>query len=266
MHDRASHPVVPPTRTVLVVIEELAIQELVSANLRHAGLFTVAASSSQDGKRLASEVRPDAVVIDLDSPGTADTSFALALRGTDAAPVPIVMMSADTDRCCGPHRELCGAACCLSKPFSPNELVRCVLRQFRVDPPPAKVRKERAHSPMRVGTLALGREPHTASLEREGRVMDVRLTPNEMEVLRCLMSNPERIHSRNEIAAAIWGRDSTFELRTIDQCIRRLRASLDLVDAGRAITTVRGFGYRFDERKLVADRAADWSRVQPELS
>ena len=64
-----------------------------------------------------------------------------------------------------------------------------------------------------------------------------------------LASDPERVFSRDDLAAAIWGTDTLGESRAVDVHIRRLRAKLEpFEDTAPAIVTVRGFGY-----KLAAD-------------
>ncbi|MDZ7855431.1 winged helix-turn-helix domain-containing protein [Sphaerotilus sp.] len=56
-------------RTVLVVVEDVVERELLAAHFRFAGFLPVLAASAQEARRLAGEVRPDVVLIDLDAPG-----------------------------------------------------------------------------------------------------------------------------------------------------------------------------------------------------
>ena len=46
------------------------------------------------------------------------------------------------------------------------------------------------------------------------------------------------------ILNGVWGYDYYGDLRTVDTHIKRLRQKLE--DEGDKITTVRGFGYRFE--------------------
>lgn len=244
MHELDRAPSGSAHRTALIVIEEPTIRELVSFNLRHAGFFPVTASSSLDGQRLASEVRPDVVVIDMDSPATSDTTFATELRAADQATrVPTVMMTSDVMSSCGQHGGACGATLCLSKPFSPQDLVRRIMRQLR----PASVRYNAPGTGrLQAGPLMLDGERQTAAIARDGDVHEVTLRPAELKVLRCLMTDASRTLSREQILVKVWGRDSGVDLRTVDQCIRRLRSALQAIGAGALIKTVRGCGYRID--------------------
>ena len=56
-------------RTVLLVVEDVVERELIAAHFRYAGFLPMLAASAQEARRLASEFRPDAVLIDLESPG-----------------------------------------------------------------------------------------------------------------------------------------------------------------------------------------------------
>lgn len=55
-------------RTVLVVVEDVVERELLAAHFRFAGFLPVLAASAEEARRLASELRPDVVLIDLESP------------------------------------------------------------------------------------------------------------------------------------------------------------------------------------------------------
>jgi len=254
MNETATRSPREPHRTVLVVIEEPTIRELVSANLRHAGFFPVLAASSSEGWRLAGEVRPDMVVVDMDSPATADKSFATALRGVDPAhPVPSLMVTSDLDSRCGPLGQMCGATLCVGKPFSPWDLVGRIANQFR--PTPAKAR-QRIVRKIRVGALQLDAERRTTTVESEGRRLELDLAPIEFKVLRHMLEHPERTHPREAIRDAVWGGESQVSVRTVDQYVKRLRVALDAVGAGAMVKTVRGFGYRIDALPLSASAAA----------
>lgn len=70
------------------------------------------------------------------------------------------------------------------------------------------------------------------------------LTFMEYELLRFLVENPERVWSRDQILAKVWGYDYFGGSRTVDVHVRRLRAKLG-EERASWITTVRSVGYRF---------------------
>ena len=72
----------------------------------------------------------------------------------------------------------------------------------------------------------------------------VTLTLKEYELLHALMASPGVVFTRDRLLSEIWGTDYDGETRTVDVHIRTLRQKLG--DAGAAIGTVRGVGYRME--------------------
>jgi len=72
---------------------------------------------------------------------------------------------------------------------------------------------------------------------------EVHLGPTEFRILQCLIEEPTKIYSREELMLIVWG-NNNVELRTVDVHINRLRAALS--EPGRiesTIKTVRSAGY-----------------------
>ena len=71
----------------------------------------------------------------------------------------------------------------------------------------------------------------------------------EFQLLRFLMENPGRVHSREALLAAVWGEDYGGGSRTVDVHVRcdggrRLRHKLGRAE--RQSRTVRNVGYGFE--------------------
>ena len=74
----------------------------------------------------------------------------------------------------------------------------------------------------------------------------IRLTQVEYAILKLFMQNPGRALSREDIMAAVWGRDYEGELKIVDVNIRRLRIKIEDDTANPTyITTVWGLGYKW---------------------
>ena len=63
-------------------------------------------------------------------------------------------------------------------------------------------------------------------------------------LLRFLMENPGRVHSREALLAEVWGEDYGGGSRTVDVHVRRLRHKLGRAE--RQSRTVRTVGYGFE--------------------
>jgi two-component system phosphate regulon response regulator PhoB len=77
---------------------------------------------------------------------------------------------------------------------------------------------------------------------------ELKLRPLESRVLVELASKPDRVVTRRAIAEALWGEDSTVDIRSVDAFVTRIRRALG--DASDCIVTVRRVGYRLDPERL----------------
>ena len=74
--------------------------------------------------------------------------------------------------------------------------------------------------------------------------VEVSLTHREFELLAYLIRHRGRAITRSELMTHVWDVAEPFCDRTIDVHVRRLRSKLGVY--GQRITTLRGYGYRFD--------------------
>ena len=74
------------------------------------------------------------------------------------------------------------------------------------------------------------------------------LTYRETIFLEYFLRNAGRALSREMIAAALWPSESEIGSNVIDVYVRRLRAKLDAGGETPILLTVRGVGYRMDDR------------------
>jgi two-component system phosphate regulon response regulator PhoB len=113
----------PVRRTVLVVVADTVIRELLMVHLRDAGFVPVPAASAQEARRLAADVLPDVLLVDPDAPPTADTAFCADL----AAAVLVVRLAMHADRATD---SLDGATLVVRKPCVPRDLVERIMHRL----------------------------------------------------------------------------------------------------------------------------------------
>jgi len=232
-------------RVVLVIEDEPDIAELVRFNLDQEGFAAIVADDGDKGVEAIRRHRPALVILDLMLPGVSGLEICRRLRGDSAtARLPIVMLTAraaEADRIVG--LEL-GADDYVTKPFSPRELVarvRAVLRRA-YGPEPVQ-----PHAVYDKGRLHIDFDTYEVYLD--GKKIDLSL--REFELLRFFVQSPNRVYDRLQILDLVWGQDTYVEPRTVDVHVRRLRARIERDDANpELIVTVRGVGYKFDERAL----------------
>jgi signal transduction histidine kinase/CheY-like chemotaxis protein len=117
------------TSTVLVIDDDSAVRDLMSRFLGKEGFRVVAAGGGEDGLRLARELRPDVITLDVLMPGMDGWSVLAALKADAAlAEIPVVMLTMLDDRNLG---YALGAADYLTKPIDRERLVAVLERYHR---------------------------------------------------------------------------------------------------------------------------------------
>jgi two-component system phosphate regulon response regulator PhoB len=224
-----------------VIIENPAIRQLVASHLQHARLLPILAATAQEGRQLASEVRPDAVLVDADSPASAawlETPGAAAQAQDTPTLVLASQLPADDAARAAPEQRRSW----MLKPFAPREVVRRLGEQLGPRPPAPPPEK----ATLRLGPLELDTLRHEVRVARGHKTDVISLPRAELELLRCLIEHQGRVVSREQIIAATWGPDHTVDVRTVDQNIKRLRRHLDGGRGRSMIQTHRGYGYRLN--------------------
>ncbi|MBL0283388.1 MAG: phosphate regulon transcriptional regulator PhoB [Zoogloea sp.] len=226
--------------TILLVEDEPAIQELISANLMRAGHHVLRAGDAETAQRIVREALPDLILLDWMLPGMSGVEFARRLRSEERTrAIPLIMLTArgeEQDKVMGLES---GADDYVTKPFSPRELVARIKAVLRRRAP------ETTEDTVSAGDLCL--DPATHRLTAGGK--PVTLGPTEFRLLHFLMTHPERVHSRAQLLDQVWGDHVFVEERTVDVHIRRLRCALEPSLHDGLVQTVRGSGYRFSTQQ-----------------
>ncbi len=112
------------TRTILVVDDEPDIRELARLGLEMVGGYrVVVADSGTAAATLTEEVRPDAVLLDVQMPGMDGPATLAALRsGQVGATVPVVFLTASVQEAQLADLLRLDVVTVLSKPFDPMTL------------------------------------------------------------------------------------------------------------------------------------------------
>ena len=222
---------------IYCVEDEKAILDLMVYTLKASG-FEAQGFESDAGFWLAmKDKKPELVILDVMLPGEDGLSILKRLRESPVtADIPVIMATAkdsEFDKVIGLDS---GADDYLAKPFGMLEMVsriKAVLRRTSPKQPSILV----------CGDISLNESKHTVT------VFDrpVMLTLKEYELLKLFMENPGRVFTRDILLAGVWGQDFIGETRTVDVHIGTLRTKL--AEAGDLIETVRGVGYKMEEKK-----------------
>ena len=225
-----------PEAHVLVVDDERDITALVAYHLAKAGYRVATAGTGVAALEAVAAEVPDLIVLDLMLPGRSGYDVLAELRRREETrEIGVIVLTARRDESDRIKGLAGGADDYLTKPFSPEELVLrvgAVLRRLRS---PAAA----AGPLLRAGAVAIDRGAHAVTVDDT----PVDLTPIEYRLLLLLVERRGRVQSRPQLLEAVWESQPDIQTRTVDMHVQRLRSKLGA--AGRAIETVRGFGYRF---------------------
>jgi DNA-binding response OmpR family regulator len=175
----------------------------------------------------------DFVILDLNLPDVDGLTICRELRrDSSTTSIPILMLTArgsERDRITG--LEL-GADDYLTKPFAIRELTARVAAILR------RTRTSHDLSGYDDGELRIDEK----AFRVYHRGQEVKLAKKEMELLLLLIRNRGSVISRDRILSEVWQMSDDVETRTVDAHIRNLRKKIGT----ERITTVVGFGYRYD--------------------
>ena len=225
---------------ILVVGDDPASRELLSAYLGHNDLRVMAVADGAAMRALLDKQVIDLVVVDLTL--GAESGLDVARRLRDRSAVPIVLLSGQGEEADRVMALELGADDYLMKPFSPRELlarVRAILRRRRLDMRQQRPEGLRAY---RFGGWELNLNTRQL-ISPDGRHSV--LTNGEFNLLVALLGARGRILSRAQVLelSRLHG-DEVYD-RAVDVLVMRLRRKLgeDSTNA-RCVLTVRGAGYR----------------------
>ena len=222
---------------IYCVEDESAIRDLMVYTLKVSGFEAQGFEDGVDFWSAMKAQKPELIILDVMLPGEDGLTILKRLRSSPVtADIPVIMATAkgsEYDKVIGLDG---GADDYLAKPFGMMEMVsriKAVLR--RTAPKQAKV--------ISYGGITLDEGKHTVTVNKT----PVSLTLKEYEILKLLIDNPGQVFTREILLSDIWGIGFTGETRTVDVHIGTLRTKL--AEAGDLIETVRGVGYKMEEKK-----------------
>ena len=223
-------------KKALVVEDDKNIAELLRLYLEKDGFEVSIASDGGQGLRLAGEVEPDVILLDIMLPVMDGWQVCKEIRRTSQVPIIMLTAKGETyDKVSGLEM---GADDYVTKPFEVKELIariHAVMR--RADGVAAPAEKKLVYDKLVVNL-------DSYELIVDGKKIDT--PPKEMELLYHLASTPNRVYTRNQLLDEVWGFDYFGDSRTVDVHIKRLREKLEGVSDQWSLKTVWGVGYKFE--------------------
>jgi two-component system alkaline phosphatase synthesis response regulator PhoP len=228
---------------VLLIEDEPGLVLTISDLLSGEGYEVEIAQDGEAGLRMASEGVFDAIILDLMLPKKNGLEVCRELRGKgiDTAVLMLTARGQVIDRVVGLKL---GADDYLTKPFDPAELLARLEALLR------RVNKENRIAVETFEFSDVFVDFRRAEVRRAGQ--PVNLASKELQLLRYLIDNRERVVPREEIMRKVWEYASDASSRTIDTHVAWLRQKLEEnAQSPRHNQTIRGKGYRFTAAREV---------------
>ena len=220
---------------VLVVDDDEALVRALSINLRARSYEVATAATGTAALKVAAQLPPDVVILDLGLPDMDGTQVIAGLRGWTQ--VPIVVLSARYRQVAKVNALDAGADDYIVKPFGMDELLarlRAALRRAAPD----------ASQPVVVTdnfTIDLAAKRVTTMSG------EVKLTPTEWHLLEVLVRHANQTVDHQTLLQEVWGPAYTNQANYLRVYIAALRRKLERDPSDpRYLLTASGLGYRFE--------------------
>ncbi|MBQ7227554.1 MAG: response regulator transcription factor [Clostridia bacterium] len=216
---------------ILVVEDDLALNKLVSAELKSNGYGVTVCFNGEEALSALENKRFDLILTDVMMPVMDGFTLAENVRKTDEA-TPIVFMTARDDK---PSKQLgyrIGIDDYVVKPFDMDLLILRVGALLRR----AGIEKSKK---LTVGNLVMDKTEVAGYVDGE----QLALSAREFEILFKFLSNPKRTFTRSQLMNEFWDYDSSATSRTVDVYMAKIREKTSKCD-GFEIVTVHGLGYK----------------------
>ena len=221
---------------ILVVEDDMHINMMVCDLLSHNGYATSSAYSGTEALLLLSQNSFSLVILDLMLPGKTGEEVLQELRMTQN--IPIVVLTAKSDKETTVKLLQMGADDYLVKPFDNNELLARITVQLRRSAP-----EDNSETPNALSFkgMTLDLDGHDAYID--GKKLG--LSKREFEILRLMIPYPQKVFTKDNLYKSVWGGEFFGDDNTINVHISRLRAKLSAADPCQEyIQTVWGVGFK----------------------
>lgn len=184
------------------------------------------------------------VLMDIMMPDMDGISAMVKLR--EFSNIPVILLTAkseDTDKILGLN---VGADDYITKPFNPVEVAARVRSQLRryLQLGGGEIRSDS----FVIGNIELNDRTKEVAVDGE----KISLTPKEYDILKLLMSNPDKVFSPKEIYQKVWKESPLGSDNTVAVHIRHLREKIEINPAEpRYLKVVFGQGYKMEKGKRI---------------
>lgn len=226
---------------ILLVDDEADILEFLSYNLKREGFQVFTAKNGKEGVEKARSILPHLIILDVMMPEMDGIEACAEIRQIDELKNSFVVFltarGEDYSQIAGFDA---GADDYITKPIRPKlftSKINSILRRYH-DKGASASSSDMVNA---FNAFTIDKERYLILKDDS----ETTLPKKEFELLLLLTSKPNKVFTREEIFANVWGNQVVVGDRTIDVHVRKIREKIG-VDC---IKTVKGVGYKFEDIK-----------------
>ncbi len=220
---------------ILVVDDEKLIVKGIRFSLEQDGMQVDCAYDGEEAINLARTNTYDVILLDVMLP--IHDGFEVCQEIRSFSDMPIIMLTAkgeDMDKILGLEY---GADDYITKPFNILEVkarIKAIVRRSRKEEPKIRVIEKNG--------LKMDLDARRVFIDNR----EINLTAKEFDLLELLVTNPDKVYSREDLLSVVWGYEYPGDVRTVDVHVRRLREKIESNPGDpKYVHTKWGVGYYF---------------------
>ena len=217
---------------IAIVEDDADLLELLEYRLGKEGFDVVGFTHTKNVKQVLTEEPVDLIIMDRNLPDVEGSEY-IAMMRYQGLKTPVIFLSAKDSSTQIQEGFLRGADDYICKPFEVEELI------LRIK---AVLRRTRGEEDEQV-VIYRDIELHLHSREAFIDGFPVELTKLEFNLLRIFIENRTTVLRRDYLLKNVWGKSDSYQGRTVNVAINRLKEKIDPDKNKEYIKTVRGIGY-----------------------
>ena len=218
---------------IVIVEDEEDLLELIEYNLSKDGFDTIGFVNTKSVTQILEEEDIDLLIMDRNLPGVEGSEFVQTLRESGIT-TPVIYLSAKNLDSDIEEGFLRGGDDYITKPFNMKELVLRVKALLR--------RTTKKYNEGQLSYRDLLLDKSTRALSVDGKIVDI--TKLEFDLLYEFIVNKNSVLERDYLLENVWGDSDTYQYKTVNVAINRLKEKIDPDKSKEYIQTVRGVGYK----------------------